>query len=84
MTPVMDPSPTITIPNVNITLDQLLLAIRQLDEPAQRQVAQVLLETRLDVQLNNLLEELVQKSPADDISGADIVAEVEAVRQPQR
>lgn len=83
MTPVMDPAPTITIPNVNITLDQLLLAIRQLDEPAQRQVAQVLLETQLDVQLNNLLEELVQKSPEDDISDADIVAEVEAVRQPQ-
>ena len=76
------PSATITIPtNISITLDELLFAIRQLDEPARRQVAQVLLETKLDVQLNNLLEELVHKSPVDDISDADIVAEVQAVRQ---
>ena len=58
----------------------LLFAIRQLDEPARRQVAEVLLETQMDAQLNYLLQQLAQKSPVDDISDADIAAEVQAVQ----
>lgn len=75
------PTTIITIPNISITLDQLLLTIRQLDEPTRRQVAQVLLETQMDGQLNHLLQQLAQKPPADDLSEADIAAEVQAVRQ---
>lgn len=31
-----NPSPTVTIPNVTLTLEQLLTAVRQLDEPVIR------------------------------------------------
>ncbi|MCK6626840.1 MAG: hypothetical protein L6R45_16900 [Anaerolineae bacterium] len=50
------PSPTVTIPNVTLTLEQLLTAVRQLDEPAQRQVAQVLIETQMDAKLSHLIK----------------------------
>lgn len=35
----------ITVPNVSFDLEQLLDIIRQLDEPARRQIAEVLAET---------------------------------------
>ncbi len=71
----------VTIPNVTLTLDQLLDAIRHLDEPARIQVAQVLLEAEMDAKLVALISRLAQREPADDISDDTINAEVSAVRQ---
>lgn len=73
-------SPMVT-PTIKITLDQLLSAVRQLDEPARQQVARVLLETQMDAQLEQLLDELAQKPPVEDISDVDISAEVQIIRQ---
>ena len=70
----------ITIPNVKLSLEQLLMVIRQLDKPSRIQVAQVLAETDMDAKLADLIKRLSGKSPVQDISIADIQAEVKAVR----
>jgi hypothetical protein len=44
-------------------------------------VARVLLETKMDDELSHLLLELSQTPPADDITDAEIQAEVRAVRE---
>lgn len=78
------PSPTVTIPNVTLTLEQLLTVVRQLDEPARKQVAQVLIETQMDAKLSRLINQLAQRPSADDLSDADIQAEIEIVRRLNR
>jgi hypothetical protein len=55
---------TVTVPNVAITLDQLLGAIRQLDEAVRSRVAETLLETAMDTQLTALLQRLAARPPA--------------------
>ena len=77
-------STVITIPNMKLNLDQLLAVIRQLDEPTRVQVARVLVETKMDAELGNLVEQLAKTPPADDISDADIEAEIKSVRQLSR
>ncbi len=74
-------SMVITIPNVKLSLDQFLSAIRELDEQARIQVAQVLVETQMDAELADLIGQLARTAPADDIRDADIEAEIKAVRQ---
>jgi uncharacterized protein YqgV (UPF0045/DUF77 family) len=74
-------APEITVPNVKMSFDQLLAVIRQLDEAGRAVIARVLLETKMDDELNRLLQELSQTPPADDITDADIQAEVRAVRE---
>ena len=62
-------------------MDDLLAVISQLDEPARIRVAQVLVGTQMDARLANLIDQLAQKNPPDDISDIEIDAEVNAVRQ---
>jgi hypothetical protein len=76
-------SSLVTIPNIQLALDDLLNAIRQLDEPARRQIAKALLETEMDSKLSQLIEQLVTRAPADDVSDADINAEIAVVRESQ-
>lgn len=73
-------STVITIPDIKLTIDQLLKTIRQLDKATRIQVARVLLETEMDARLASLIEQLAETSPADDISDEDIEAEIKAVR----
>ena len=77
-------SSEITIPNIKLTIDQLLTTIRQLDKPTRVQIARVLVETEMDSKLANLIEQLAKTSPVKDISNAEIDAEVKAVRQSNR
>jgi hypothetical protein len=70
----------VTVPNVTLTLDQLLAAIRQLDEQALSQVAQVVLETDRDARLVELIRRLNERSPANDVSDELLNAEVKAAR----
>lgn len=74
-------SKVVTVPPMELSLDQFLAVIRQLDEPTRVQVARVLAETEMDTQLRHLIKQLAQTSPADDIGDADIQAEIDAVRQ---
>jgi hypothetical protein len=70
----------VTIPNIELSLDQLLAVIRRLDAPARIQVARVLLETKMDAEMANLIDQLARTPPADDVSDADIKREIEVVR----
>ena len=74
-------SKTVTVPPMELSLDQFLAVIRQLDESTRVEVARVLAETEMDTQLRNLIAQLAQTSPADDIGDADIQAEINAVRR---
>jgi hypothetical protein len=75
---------TVTIPQVELTLDQLVAAIRQLEPDARSEIAKALMETELDVRMAELIRRLANRPPADDITDADIVAEVNAVREQRR
>ncbi len=66
---------------IPITLDQIIVAIKQLQPEEQAQVAQVLCQTGLQSDLAALIQELYAQSPDDDITDTDIMAEVNAVRQ---
>ena len=69
-------SQSVVVPNVTLTLDQLLAAIRQLDEPARVQVAKALLVTEMDAKLSALIARLAEREPADDIDDDVINAEI--------
>ncbi|MEJ2208253.1 MAG: hypothetical protein P8129_04355 [Anaerolineae bacterium] len=75
---------TVTIPEVEVTLDQLVTAVRRLEPAARSEVARALLETELDARMADLIGSLANRAPADDISDADIAAEVRAVRERER
>ena len=75
---------TVTIPQVELTLDQLVAAVRQLEPDARSEIARVLMETELDGRMAELVKSLATRPPADDISDADIVSEVNAVREHRR
>ena len=72
---------TVTVPNVTLTLDQLLAAIRQLDGPARQEVARALLATELDAKLSSLIGRLARREPADDVTDDVVDAEGNVVRQ---
>ena len=75
---------TVTIPNVELTLDQLLTAIRQLEPAARSEVAKALMETEMDARMAELIKSLSSRPSADDTTDADIVAEANAVRKKRR
>jgi hypothetical protein len=75
---------TITIPEVELSLDQLVTAIRQLEPAARSEIAKALMETELDARLAELIESLAQRPAADDVTDADIVSEVNTVRGQRR
>ncbi len=76
----MPPATTVTIPNIELSLEQLITAIRQLEPDARSAVAKALVDTELDERMAELIKNLANRTPANDITGVDIVAEVNAVR----
>jgi len=74
-------STDITIPEVKLTVDQLLKVVRQLDDASRIQLARVLMETEMDANLASLIEKLAKATPADDVSDEDIETEIKAVRK---
>jgi hypothetical protein len=75
---------TVTIPKVELSVDQLVAAVRQLEPRARLEIARALVETELDVRMAELIHRLASRPAADDISDADIVAEVNTVRRTRR
>jgi hypothetical protein len=75
---------TVTIPKVELTLEQLVAAIRQLEPAARSEIVKALMETELDARMAELIEGLANRPPADDISDREIVSEVNAVREQRR
>jgi hypothetical protein len=80
----MSSTRTITIPQVELTLDQLVNAIRQLEPAARSEIAKALMETELDARMAQLIQSLADRPAADDITDADIISEVDAVRELRR
>ena len=78
------PVRTVKIPEVELTLDQLVAAIRQLEPDARLEITKALMETELDARMAALIKSLSHSPPAGDITDADIVAEVNVVRKHRR
>ncbi len=74
-------STTITIPNVQLTLDQLVAVVRQLEPDARAKVAQALLADEMDTRFAQLIKRLVNKPPVTDITDEEISEEIRAVRR---
>jgi hypothetical protein len=74
---------TVTIPQVGVQLsvDQLITAAKQLDPGERAKLARALAETDLDLELTRLMVDLYGKPPVDDISDEEILDEIQAVRQ---
>ena len=62
-------------------LDQVLEIIRGLDSAARSEVARVLAESEMDPRFEQLIRRLAKRPPVDEISDAEIQAEVNAVRR---
>jgi hypothetical protein len=75
---------TVIIPEVEVTLDQLVTAVRQLEPAARSEIAKALLETELDARMAELIKSLASRPAADDVADAEIMAEVHAVREQRR
>lgn len=73
---------TITIPDVKVHLsvEQLIAAARQLEPMERAELARSLADDDLDAELTQLIAELYDQPPVDEISDADILAEVRVVR----
>jgi hypothetical protein len=67
--------------SVPITLEQLITTVQQLQPDERAQVAKALVQIELRADLAALIQELYTQSPVEDITDADIMTEVKAVRQ---
>jgi hypothetical protein len=74
----------VRISKVDLTLDPLVMAIRHLEPATRPEIAKALVETELDARLAELVESLGSRPSADDITDADILAEVNDIRQQRR
>ncbi len=76
-------SATITIPDIRVelTIDQLITAVRQLEPNERARIARALAKTELDAELTQLISELYSQPPADEIADEAILAEIRAVRE---
>jgi hypothetical protein len=72
---------TVTIPEVQLSVDQLVSAIRRLEPAARSEIARALMDTEIDARLAELIQRLGSRPAADDITDAVVAAEVNAVRQ---
>ncbi len=80
----MSSTRTITIAEVELTQDQLVTAIRQMEPAARSEIAKALMETELDARMAELIQSLANRPAADDVTDADIVSEISAVREQRR
>ncbi|MFM7383602.1 MAG: hypothetical protein ACKN9E_12960 [Microcystaceae cyanobacterium] len=64
-----------------ITLEQLITTVQQLNQSDRTEIAKALLQTELQSDLTKLLNELYSQPPIEDITDAEIMNEIKAVRQ---
>ncbi|MEA5486114.1 MULTISPECIES: hypothetical protein [Pseudanabaena] len=67
-----------------ITLEQLITTVQQLQPSDRAQVAKALIQIELKSDLTSLLGELYSQPPIDEITDAEIMNEIKAVRQQSR
>ena len=66
---------------IPVTLEQLISTVQQLQSEERSQIAKALIQTELQSDLNNLIEELYSQPPIDTITDDDILHEIKAVRR---
>lgn len=71
---------TVTIPQVELSLDQLIGVVRRLEPEAKSQIAQALLHDQMDARFVKFVQRLASKPPVTDISDAEINEEIRIVR----
>lgn len=64
-----------------ITLEQLITTVQQLNQSDRTEIAKALLQTELQSDLTQLLNELYNQDPIDDITDDEIMNEIKTVRQ---
>jgi hypothetical protein len=74
-------STTITIPNVQLSLDQLVAVVRHLESDDRAKVAQALLSDEMDMRLARLIDRLAAKPSTTPLTDEEINQEVWAVRR---
>jgi hypothetical protein len=67
--------------SVPITLEQLILAVRNLQPEERTQVARALIQAELSSDLTTLIQALYVGPSMDDICDEEIMAEIKTVRQ---
>jgi hypothetical protein len=74
---------TVTLSNIQVqlTVEQLVTAVQELESEERAQIAKALAKMELDAELAQLITDLYSKPEVTDISDDDILAEVRAVRQ---
>jgi hypothetical protein len=74
---------TITIPNIKVqlTVEQLITAVRQLEPGERAKLARALADSELDMELTQLIADLYDQPPIDEITDDEILAEIQAVRR---
>ncbi|MBX3059639.1 MAG: hypothetical protein KF770_24570 [Anaerolineae bacterium] len=74
---------TITIPNIKVqlTVEQLITAVRQLEPGERAKLARALADSELDMELTQLIADLYHQPPIDEITDDEILAEIQAVRR---
>lgn len=75
---------TVTIPNVQLTIDQLVTVVRHLEPESRARVAQALLADDMDARLAMLIKRLASKPSVADVTDEDINEEVRYVRGQRR
>lgn len=66
--------------SVPITIEQLILAVQNLQPEDRVRIAQALVQSELSSDLTALIQELYADDPADDVSDEEILSEIKAVR----
>ncbi|MFM7580091.1 MAG: hypothetical protein ACKO5Q_24555, partial [Microcystaceae cyanobacterium] len=61
--------------------EQLITTVQQLNQSDRTEIAKALLQTELQSDLTKLLNELYSQPPIEDITDAEIMNEIKAVRQ---
>jgi hypothetical protein len=66
---------------IQLTIEKLTAATNQLEPEERAKLVRALAKTDLDTELTQLITEMYNQPPVDDISDADILAEIQAVRE---
>ena len=64
-----------------ITLEQLIITVKQLQPNDRAQVAKALIQVELQSDLTDLIKELYSQEPIDEITDSDIMSEIKYIRQ---
>ncbi|MEB3356326.1 MAG: hypothetical protein VKK04_06340 [Synechococcales bacterium] len=67
--------------SIPITLEQLIIAVQQLQPDERAQLANALIQAGLRSDLAALIQELYAQPPVNNITDDEIMAEIQAVRQ---